>query len=147
TIGQGVKRLKQLEEFDALEAYTLLKNPPVFFVPASGSGSRMFQFLFEWLESGESSPLVEEFFAKVGDLALTQLEALKDQPTDDRVNFVKRLLDPDQLNFGELPKGLIPFHQEGARLFSSFQEQVRQAVMIIEEKAHVHFTIQKTFEN
>ncbi len=147
TIGQGIKRLKQLEEFDALEAYSTLKNPPVFFIPSSGSGSRMFQFLFEWLESGESSPLVEEFFAKVGDLALRQLEALKNQPIDDRVNFVKRLLDRDQLNFGELPKGLIPFHQEGDRIFSSFQEQVRQAATIIEEKAHVHFTIQKTFEN
>ena len=147
TIGQGIKRLQQLEEFDALEAYTLLKNPPVFFIPASGSGSRMFQFLFEWLESGESSTEVEEFFAKVGDLALTQLEALKNQPIDDRVNFVKRLLDRDQLNFGELPKGLIPFHQEGDLLFSSFQEQVRQAATIIEEKAHVHFTIQQMFEN
>ncbi len=147
TIGQGIIRLEQLEEFDALEAYSTLKTQPVFFIPASGSGSRMFQFLFEWLESGESSALVEEFFSKVGDLALTQLEALKDQSIDDRVNFVERLLDRDQLNFGELPKGLIPFHQEGDRIFSSFQEQVRQAATIIEKKAHVHFTIQKAFEN
>lgn len=119
---------------------------PVFFIPASGSGSRMFQFLFEWLETKEEAPLVTEFFNKIKDLPFFKSRSFAGEVLKDKEAFVRHLLEPSQLNFGNRPKGLFAFHQEGDKFYSAFQDQVRQAFDLVGEELEIHFTVQQKFE-
>ena len=73
TPGSGILVLNDDQRLQALKEFDSSNPKPVFFIPASGSGSRMFQFLFEWLETKEETPLVKSFFDKVESMAFFKL--------------------------------------------------------------------------
>ena len=60
--------------------------------------------------------------------------------------FVSFLLEKNGMNFGTLPKGLIPFHQMENFTLNPIQEQILQGKNI-QEAMHFHFTIQSNFED
>ncbi|MDP4798360.1 MAG: DUF4301 family protein [Crocinitomicaceae bacterium] len=133
-----IQKSKAIQEFDS----SYLK--PVFFIPASGSGSRMFQFLFEWLETKVETDLVKSFFDHVEGMAFFKAHSLE---LKDKEAFVRQLLDASQLNLGERPKGLVPFHEENGVYFTAFQDQVRQAFQLTLNDTQINFTIQPQFED
>ncbi|MDX2362789.1 MAG: DUF4301 family protein [Crocinitomicaceae bacterium] len=140
TVGNGVVQLKPEQEAMLLDKFDNLKTFPSFFIPASGSGSRMFQFLYEWLENGQSTKDVEEFFSVLDQLALSDGVNLTEE---NRESIVRSLLT----KYADQPKGLIPFHKEEEIIKTAFQEHVLQAQQISGDQASVHFTVQHNVEN
>lgn len=142
----GIVVLTEAQKEAAKSTFDNSDIQPVFFIPASGSGSRMFQFLFEWLETKVETPLVKDFFEKVKDLPFFQSRGFSTDLLNNKEVFVRHLLDSSQLNFGNRPKGLFAFHQENDKFYTAFQDQVRQAFDLINNDLEIHFTVQKNFE-
>ena len=151
-IGDGIISLSEAEK-KAFEAK--FENSDVsssLFVPASGSGSRMFEFLFDYLQSPneETRGKVERFLANARNFAFFQKLPLEIQQkvsdlSIDMAEFVSFLLSESGLNYGSLPKGLIPFHQMPPFVLNPFQEHVLQGLRI-NPNMRFHFTIQPEFE-
>jgi len=125
-----------------------------FFIPASGSGSRMFQFLFDFLEdpTEENTSQVERFLNYIEDFAFFNklpIEIRKKIKNND-INldeFVRYLLTEVGMEYGDLPKGLIPFHKNGPFVLNPYQEQLLQGLQVKEENTVFHYTIKATFED
>lgn len=152
-IGEGILRLtdeqKKLYELN----YTKQNVPICFFIPASGSGSRMFQFLYEFLEepNDENRSQVERFLNSIAEFAFFKLIpkemqlAIKEQAIDIE-KIVSYLLNEDGLGFGNKPKGLIPFHSNEPFILNPFQEQILQGAQLENDEFSFHFTVQTAFE-
>ncbi len=152
-IGDGIIRLSESEK-QAFEAkFETSDFSSSLFVPASGSGSRMFEFLFDYLQSPneETRGKVERFLANARNFAFFQklpheIQQKVADLTIDMAEFVSFLLSESGLNYGALPKGLIPFHQMPPFVLNPFQEHVLQGICI-NPSMRFHFTIQPKFEN
>lgn len=106
------------------------------FVPASGAASRMFKNLYEYLETGENTPFMQEFFAGLDNFAFApQLEGRTGR---EAVNYIL-----DDMNYGNLPKGLLLFHKyrDGART-PAIEHLVEGALYAASNGVvRVHFTV------
>ncbi len=137
----------------------------VKFVPASGAATRMFKFLFRFLEEydPEEEPLngylkkegnedLKTFFAslKLFPFVNEVRKAIRENyPDYKRCNkglrchyFVKAMLEESGLNFGQMPKGLIPFHRYKKYWTTAFEEQLFEAAhyATAKDNAYLHFT-------
>jgi hypothetical protein len=139
TVGNGVLRMDEALKKRALDCFRELKGKPAFFVPASGSGSRMFQFLFEWSESLEEEDDVQDKIDQMSTLAAVK-EYLN--AADSVLDLTKMLLK----NVASKPKGLIPFHSVNGKVYTAFQEHALQVKKLFPDGAHLHFTVQRKFE-
>ncbi|MGB1268141.1 MAG: DUF4301 family protein [Flavobacteriaceae bacterium] len=165
TIGNGILKLSKKEEDFFLNFYESNKaNVSILkFVPASGAATRMFKFLFEFLKGYD--PKQESINAyinknKTPELALFIIgmekmpffsEILNAVPADynqydvDKkiVVFIKTMLDENKLNYGKLPKGLLPFHKYRRESSTAFKEHLYEAAEYASNngKAKLHFTI------
>lgn len=127
SITNGIVRANDmlLEKAEAdWNEYLKANHRIVKFVPASGAASRMFKNLFEFLTGGHDEPLTDfehvffnhiEFFGfysslneKCIELYGKDIAALMEETRYREV--VAALLNPEGLNFGQLPKGLLLFH-------------------------------------
>jgi hypothetical protein len=124
-----------------------------FFIPASGSGSRMFQFLFDFLEqpNDENRGQTERFLNHLEEFAFyrkldNQIKARVRENDISLRELVKYIITESGLNFGDLPKGLIPFHVYDYFILNPFQEHTLQACKLGNGSAAIHFTINERFE-
>ncbi|TCK65101.1 uncharacterized protein DUF4301 [Winogradskyella wandonensis] len=144
----------------------------VKFVPASGAATRMFKFLFDFLK--DYNPKVQSLNAFINknqlkDLTLflialekfpfyhKVLEQLKENridydslnPNEKAYEFVKAMLEEDQLNFGAYPKGLFPFHKYNNDISTAFEEHLFEMAFYGSRKTPlwVHFTISEVHKN
>ena len=148
TLGNGIIRLDSVQTEKAIGAFLNLDRTPCFFVPASGSGSRMFEFLFEWMEDGIERVEVDKFFDQLEIMPFySELSGNKSIDLSNRKQVVAYLLSDEGLNLANKPKGLIPFHIDGDKVYNAFQEHARQAVDLFPHGCEMHFTIQKEYEN
>lgn len=129
TVGDGIVRVSEeesaalVDEFDAqAKNVSLLK-----FVPASGAATRMFKSLFAFKDDGKSDKSIPEFSERIRDFAF--FEDLKTAMANDGVDIEMAIGDGNYqqiadyilsgkgLDYGNLPKGLLKFHnyEEGAR--------------------------------
>ncbi len=148
-IGKGILRLNDLEKEYFSERYDSWEGKASFFIPASGSGSRMFAELAQFVTTGEESDALTSFFDELPALALFQelplvvrekFEALQS------IYLAEYLISEDGMKFSDRPKGLIPFHRTEEGTVNPFQEQLKQAIRLLGSEGKVHFTIQKDFE-
>lgn len=153
-IGEGILRFNNPEKEQFIKLYSTTNAPISFFIPASGSGSRMFQFLYEFLEdpNDENRSKVERFLNSIQHFAFFKLFPLEMQKgilnqSIDFEKIVEYILDDDGLGFGNLPKGLIPFHSNKPFILNPFQEQILQGKQLENNDFTFHFTIQSQFEN
>lgn len=134
------------------EGHNILK-----FVPASGAASRMFKNLFAFLSAPYDKPETDfekKFFDDIKKFAFAdELSAvcLKNKGKDidgliaegDYKSVVSNLLNPEGLNYGQLPKGLLLFHSypDGAR--TPMEEHLVEAALYAKSngEANVHFTV------
>ncbi len=122
-----------------------------FFIPASGSGSRMFAFLSNIDGNLElmNNKTVFQFFDAVEKFAFWEVipDAIKHELLIEKKHqsFLNFLLNEEGLNFKNIPKGLIPFHRYQSNVLNPFQEQVLQAQSIREIATSIHFTIQDVY--
>ncbi|OZV70618.1 DUF4301 family protein [Winogradskyella aurantia] len=143
------------------------------FVPASGAATRMFKFLFKFLQEYElDGESVNSYInkKKLKDLSLfmiglekfpfyklviQQLESghIKFDELNDSQKvwyFVKAMLDKDQLNYGNCPKGLLPFHKySDDHIATAFEEHLYEAALYASNgnTANLHFTISEDHED
>jgi hypothetical protein len=129
------------------------------FVPASGSGTRLFQSLFElYRDRALDAERIRERAAQ-GDVAardalivIENIEAFaiwdelapRGCSPDSIEEILNTLFDNSGARYHELPKGLIPFHRYLDGVRSAFIEHVIEAVLLTadsEKNCRIHFTI------
>ncbi|ACT94991.1 DUF4301 family protein [Dyadobacter fermentans] len=153
TVGDGIIRLTEdeiaqvISEFDKSAAdgeIALLK-----FVPASGAATRMFKSLFGFLQEDKKDKSVEEFFTKLKDFAF--YEDLKtclaadglDITSVDEKTIASYFLTSKGLGYGELPKGLLKFHNYPERSRTPLEEHLVEGAKYANAGSNVqiHFTV------
>lgn len=147
-LGNGILHLLQVQRDNLIHKFDHSDICTSFFIPASGSGSRMFQFLYDFVNSPneENRGQIERFLNYIEDFPFFQKlpsEVRKKLRSHD-VNleeFIHFLLNDQETGLGSLPKGLIPFHKNGPFVLNPFQEHILQGTKIKEEKAVFHFTV------
>jgi hypothetical protein len=152
-LGEGIITSDEEQKELLIDKFESSSLKTTFFIPASGSGSRMFQFLFDFLENPteENTSQVERFLNHIEDFAFFHKLPIdirkKIQNQDINLDdFVRFLLTDNCLSFGDLPKGLIPFHKNGPFVLNPYQEQMLQGLQIKEENTSFHYTIKESFE-
>jgi len=127
---------------------SLSQSDYTFFVPASGSGSRMFELFFKFLENPDAvaEHKIKSVLNTIQHYAFYDL--LKDEQkrclANDSVSLiekVKLLVTTKGINLGAMAKGLIPFHRYTGYSLTPFQEHILQGRSVAGENAHFHFTI------
>ncbi|GGG14951.1 hypothetical protein GCM10011344_14460 [Dokdonia pacifica] len=169
-IGHGIYAYTEEEEKAFITYFEAQKGTLdlLKFIPASGAATRMFKFLFEFIEDYDSSKETVNAYInrkKAQDLRLffvgldsfpfykkvrkrlKKTYGKKDQTNVDlnRIRFVKMMLEEEGLNFGNKPKGLFPFHKYKSHNASAFEEHLFEAALYAKTKdtARLHFTISK----
>jgi len=150
SVENGILRIVNEDKQATLHAFEELSAKIAFFIPASGSGSRMFDELFRFMESGIHSEGSKKFFKAFKSLAIYQ--SLSDEKRAEldhssEVEIARFLLNADGLNLLRRPKGLIPFHSEKGEVLNAFQEHVLQISQIFPNNPVAHFTLQDGFQN
>jgi len=151
-LGDGILSMTIEQQERYRQTARFFTEPLHFFIPASGSGSRMFAFLFDYLQhpDAENTKQAERFFSRLQDFALfrqlppeIQKAYLAGELTLSA--FIEVLMGADGLNFGALPKGLISFHIHEPFVLNAFQEHLSQVQTLAQGPIHFHFTIQEDF--
>lgn len=167
TVGNGIEQISEDNKRELIALFEKFKTKKtiVKFVPASGAATRMFKFLFEFLD--DFNPGAETFnrYIKKGNYAQLELfsKSLKEFAFVNEVRkkirenypeykqsrkgarlqyFVKSMLEEKGLNFAHLPKGLIPFHKYKKYATTAFEEQLYESAFYATSKddAYLHFT-------
>lgn len=159
-IGSGIIRPTSAEVDEYVAQWAMYKGEGhriTKFVPASGAASRMFKNLFEFLDADYDVPTIDfekHFFQHIRAFAFyhdlnEKCLANEGCGIDNLLSkgcykaVVSNLLQPNGLNYGQLPKGLLKFHvyPEGAR--TPVEEHLVEAALYASSdgKADVHFTV------
>ena len=159
-IGKGIMAPDEKQKGDYVktwEEYKAQGNKIVKFVPASGAASRMFKDMFAFLTADYDVPTTDfekKYFENIKKFAF--YEALN-KKCEERCGknidtlisennykaVVANMLEKDGLNYGQLPKGLLLFHNypEGPR--TPMEEHLVEAALYASSnnEANVHFTV------
>jgi hypothetical protein len=144
-------------------------NSIIKFTPSSGAASRMFKFLFKFLKEYDSKKeTINSYINKNNISEMTLFLFGKEQlpffklvekflpkdynqlsESEKAILFAKIILNEDKLNFGEIPKGLLPFHQYKNEIATAFQEHLFEAASYACNKgiAKLHFTVSEKHKN
>jgi hypothetical protein len=161
SIGHGI--LAPAEEqraayLNAWDAYKQSDKKIVKFVPASGAASRMFKNLFEFLSADYNVPTTDfekKFFENIHrfaffhDLDVVCMDgAGKDVDAliadGEYKTVVGQLLEAYGLNYGQLPKGLLKFHNYVEGIRTPLEEHLVEGALYAAGstgKVNVHFTV------
>ncbi|WP_033959860.1 DUF4301 family protein [Psychroserpens jangbogonensis] len=169
TINDGILRLSD-NDIQQFMSYFESKKDIISilkFVPASGAATRMFKFLYSFLEEydlekGSINSYINKH--KNNELSLffigldkfpfyhTVQGRLKENHPDfdslsineQGLKFVQMMLDHDKLDYGNSPKGLMPFHEYKNQVVSTaFEEHLYESALYSSnnESTKLHFTI------
>ncbi|SFZ89646.1 protein of unknown function [Flaviramulus basaltis] len=168
TIGSGIESYNESETEDLIKSFEAKQNQLniVKFVPASGAATRMFKFLFQFLNNfNPEKDTIESYAERQNDkLIKIFISGLEKFPFYEEVlskaqainpNFdslseseayyelVKTILNEDGLNYSFLPKGLLPFHKYPSGANTPFQEHLIESTLYASSKgkANLHFTV------
>ncbi|MCM1077856.1 MAG: DUF4301 family protein [Bacteroides sp.] len=161
-VGAGIFRLDDEEIAAALERwkeYLEHGGEVCKFVPASGAASRMFKALFEFVDGGtdelkEGSP-VAKLIAQIDKLPFlpelrATVEKLYGKQLDELIaegrnrDIIAAIVNPEGMNYGGLPKGLLKFHTypEGSR--TPIEEHLTEGAQTAANSkgiVNLHFTV------
>lgn len=152
-INEGIIELSDDQRESLREQFFATSLKTAFFIPASGSGSRMFEFLFDFISNPNETNrgAVERFLNHIEDFAffyqfpLDIQEQLRNR-TMEIDAFVAYILNNKGMGLAHLPKGLVPFHKNGPFLLNPFQEHVLQGSEIAKGACTFHFSIRPNFK-
>ncbi len=166
-VGDGIIKLTEEEINTSIKYYedNLSSLNIVKFVPASGAASRMFKNLFSFMDeykgteedytkliSKQSKGSMYAFFKDLENFAFySDLKAqFKDQSLEETqlkkeyVEILAKLLTEDGLNYGNLPKGLLQFHQYGDKSRTPVEEHMTEGAQYAQNakgEVNIHFTV------
>jgi hypothetical protein len=153
-IGDGVLNFLKVQQENLISKFDQSTAKSTFFIPASGSGSRMYQFLHEFVTdpTDENLSQMERFLNNIEDFAFYQLlpSEVKRKLKSHDFNldeFVQFLLSNSGMSFAEISKGMVPFHKSGPFVLNPFQEHILQGKRVNEERISFHFTIRDADRN
>lgn len=168
TIGNGVERFSGEERQRFVDRFQSERDnlDLLKFVPASGAATRMFKALFEFLHGFDpeketvnayvnrtKDQVIRTFFVGVEKFPFYHevMEEMEKRYPDyiklsydhQKLIFIKLLLSKDAFNFGDFPKGLLPFHRYKRRPSTAFEEHLYEAAIYNSSKgrSRLHFTI------
>lgn len=151
-INGGIVKIADHQHYEKL--FSKSDKELSFFIPASGSGSRMFQFLYDFLNHNENSDAgkVELFINKLEEFAFFGLlpEDVKKSIREHDFNIteiVDYIVQESGLGFGSKPKALIPFHKFGPFTLNPLQEHVLQGIDLDSSITKFHFTVSEKFKS
>ncbi|CAH8284570.1 uncharacterized protein DUF4301 [Mariniflexile fucanivorans] len=172
TIGNGILKKDKQQQQDCIDFFENKRDQisVIKFVPASGAATRMFKFLFQFLNEYDETKESIEAYSEKNKLMLEFLNGLEKLPFYDVVRtkinetvpnfdslslakqsvlFVKTLLDENQLNYSFYPKGLLPFHKYENQVATAFREHLLEATLyaLSNSTANLHFTISEAHKN
>ena len=142
---------------DAWQKYKAAGKRVVKFVPASGAASRMFKDMFAFVDADYDKPTTDfekKYFDNIDKFAFYgELDAVCQKNNGKGIkaliqegNFkavAANMLKAEGLNYGQLPKGLLLFHNypEGPR--TPMEEHLVEGALYAASngEAHVHFTV------
>lgn len=173
-LGHGIIKTTEEENNEYATFYNTQKESldVLKFVPASGAATRMFKFLFEFLESyNPKKETINGYINKnkANDLFVFAVgiekfpfynivlnEVIKHVPEFNTLSadakameFIKTMLDKDRLNYSFSPKGLLPFHKYKDHIATAFEEHLFEAALYATSKnvATIHFTISEIYKD
>lgn len=168
TPGHGILMVDDEERNRLIKSYDQKRKDLSIlkFVPASGAATRMFKFLFEFLNEYDfnkesiNSYINRKketqlsiffiglkhfpFYYKVKQKLYKNNTQFDELPVNEQLLlFVKMMLHEKELNFGSFPKGLLPFHQYRDHVATAFEEHLFEAAKYSSSNgtADLHFTI------
>lgn len=172
TINDGIARLNQERCIDFFELFE--KEMPglrcIKFVPASGAASRMFKSLFaatsadldifyddiadKFRKGSTDLKILLEFMEHIQSFAffddLKSIMKHKGSSIENRIQegsfkeIIHFLLHEEGLNYAQLPKGLLKFHEYADLSRTAFEEHLVEAVSYAKDRyntCRVHFTV------
>lgn len=152
-VKEGISYFTSVEMKQFETNFKLSKINCCFFIPASGSGSRMFEFLYDFLNNPthENTQDVMFFFENIKLFSFyeTLTDNLKNKINQVTITFktlTRYLLDELENKYSFLPKALFPFHDVNKKILNPFQEHVMQGKML-SDTISFHFTVPMKFEN
>ena len=174
TIDSGILKVSDKEKTYYIKKFknSQLHLSLLKFVPASGAATRMFKFLFHFIN--EFNPEKETINAYINRAKASELSiflmGLEKLPFfeevinkahekvsnfnelnygQQRLEFVKIMLDKDQLNFASYPKGLLPFHRYKEHVSTAFEEHLFEGALYASSNntADIHFTISENHKH
>ncbi len=167
SIQNGIEVFSEPEQQHFRNVFELQKDKLELlkFVPASGAATRMFKFLHGFLEKYDPEQDIESFLQNEGNNDLrTFFDSIDKFAFSDTVFkiletkypgyksfkkglkfflFVQEMLGEDGLDFGNTPKGLVPFHKYHGGYITAFGEQLYEAAFYATSNgvANIHFTV------
>ena len=159
-IGRGIVAPTETEGKQYVEAWQQYKaegRKVVKFVPASGAASRMFKDMFAFVDADYDVPTTDfekKYFDNIERFAFYQeLDAVCQKNEGKGIKeliaagqykaVAANMLKAEGLNYGQLPKGLLLFHNyaEGPR--TPMEEHLVEGALYAASngEAHVHFTV------
>ena len=161
SVEKGIMVIPQEAQATYMEAWDayLAKNKKILkFVPASGAASRMFKNLFGFLSADYDVPTTDfekKFFNEIEKFAF--YNALNEKcETNTGLSIqaliadgqykevVSNLLEAKGLNYGQLPKGLLLFHNYPGKPRTAMEEHLAEGAMYAKNNAgevNIHFTV------
>ena len=159
-VGNGIVQPSDEERDRAIERWDDYKkagHSVLQFVPASGAASRMFKNMFAFLDAPYDVPTTDfekQYFEGIHDFAFHK--ALCDKCKENNGKCVRGLMEegnykavvanmlrPEGLNYGQLPKGLLLFHnyEDGPR--TPMEEHLVEGALYASSNgvARLHFTV------
>lgn len=151
TGNDGVLFLTESEK-DKMKHLAVLNNASIaFFVPASGVGSRMFQSLNVFLQTGTTDNRVVDFFENIHLFPFYKLipeDYLRFDTIQGKQKLIEFIVGESGLNYNETPKGLIPFHVYNNHVRNAFQEQLEQVNQMRDLGVKdIEFSVKEGIEN
>jgi hypothetical protein len=174
TIGKGIEKYDETGILEFISSYEKRKDvlSIVKFVPASGAATRMFKFLFQFLNNFDASKeSVQGYIKRQNDILIqTFISNLEKFPFYDEVvskmkqnnldihnlsedekyvAFVKNMLSEELLNYSFYPKGLLPFHKYKDGVATAFQEHLFESTLYASSNGHanLHFTVSEKHQD
>ncbi len=167
SIGNGIETITKADQQKLIMFYDKKKDSLdiVKFIPASGAATRMFKFLFEFLEVYDPEKRDLNSFLKKGDYKdlsifvnslrdFAFLSVVRKKIRENHPNFkhgtkglraylfVKTMLEEGGLNYTNMPKGLIPFHKYKKYATTAFEEHLYETAFYasVNDNVYLHFT-------
>lgn len=161
SVDKGIKIISSADEkyyLDVWDNYCTTEKRIVKFVPASGAASRMFKDLYGFIDASYDIPTTnfeKSFFDNLDKFAFyKELDAICLKNEKKGINellelkkykdIVKNLLLENGLNYGNLPKGLLKFHNYEDCSRTPVEEHLKEGYLYAKNNngiIDIHFTV------
>jgi len=158
TVGDGIRRLTddETQKYELTYKQKLGQRKVFKFVPASGAATRMFKDLFEFLQAeGETeNASIKEVYERLSDFAfypdLKQILEKQSVEMSDKKKIAAAILKQNGLNYGNLPKGMLLFHNYKSDARTALEEHLAEGAeyaVNADNKVYLHFTVSPEHQN